>query len=149
MRVDRGEDRRAGLRHPSAFNTTRGARAPSRAPSGALPAVRMRAKKRHGDGGGGGRRPTTATAAEGPSTRLLAVQSVKEGRAKKGGDEHGDRVSGGGGGGGKEEEEEGGRPPGVPVTAIVDPMMPGRVSPPPRRPGAKWPGFLVNRSVTT
>jgi hypothetical protein len=25
-------------------------------------------------------------------------------------------------------------------------MMPGTVSPPPRPPGAKWPGFLVNRS---
>ena len=25
-------------------------------------------------------------------------------------------------------------------------MMPGTMSPPPRPPGAKWPGFLINRS---
>ena len=25
-------------------------------------------------------------------------------------------------------------------------MMPGTMSPPPRKPGAKWPGFLINRS---
>lgn len=25
-------------------------------------------------------------------------------------------------------------------------MMPGTVSPPPKKPGAKWPGFLINRS---
>jgi len=24
--------------------------------------------------------------------------------------------------------------------------MPGTVSPPPKQPGAKWPGFLINRS---
>ena len=25
-------------------------------------------------------------------------------------------------------------------------MMPRTMSPPPRKPGAKWPGFLINRS---
>ena len=25
-------------------------------------------------------------------------------------------------------------------------MMPGRVSPPPKQPGSRWPGFLINRS---
>ena len=25
-------------------------------------------------------------------------------------------------------------------------MMPRTMSPPPRRPGSKWPGFLINRS---
>ena len=25
-------------------------------------------------------------------------------------------------------------------------MMPGTMSPPPRAPGTKWPGFLINRS---
>ena len=121
-----------------------------RPPSDVLPTVRMRAKRRLGDGEG--RRPTAAAtttttstaaaAAEGTSTRLFAAQSVKElVRDRKEVDDYGDR-----GGGGEEEEEERGAL-GVPVTAVVDPMMPGRVSPPPRKPGAKWPGFLVNRSV--
>ena len=121
-----------------------------RPPFDVHPTVGMRAKKKHGDSEG--RRPATATtsaAAEGPSSRLFvfAVQSVRElGRGRKEDGDYEEDGGGGGGGGGEEEEEEEGVL-GAQVTAVVDPMMPGRVSPPPRRPGAKWPGFLVNRSV--
>ena len=135
---------------PAQRNARSPSRRPVRPPSDVLPTVRMRAKRRLGDGEG--RRPTaaaatttttTAAAAEGPSSRLFAAQSVKElVRERKEDDDYGDR----GAGGAEEEEEERGAL-GVPVTAVVDPMMPGRVSPPPRKPGAKWPGFLVNRSV--
>ena len=143
-------------RPKSAFYATRGECSPSRRPArphplaDVLPTVRMRGKKRHGGGGAEGRRTlkatTTAPCTEGPSSRLFAVQSVKElGRGRKeDGDDYG--VDGGGEKEEEEEEEEVGAL-GAPVTAGVDPMMPGRVSPPPRRPGAKWPGFLVNRSV--
>ena len=141
----------------SAFQAPR-SRAAARPPSDVLSSVRMRAKK---GGGGvvGGRGPPPATPAAAtagrPSSRLSASQSVKEldwdrNRGKRGEEElHGDR--GGDGDGGEAEAAEGeGGAPGVPVTAVVAPipMMPGRVSPPPRRPGAKWPGFLVNRSVS-
>ncbi len=44
-----------------------------------------------------------------------------------------------------EEEGEGGPLPLAASAAIVEPMMPGTISPPTRRPGAKWPGFLINR----
>ena len=70
-------------------------------------------------------------------SRLFALQSVEElPRGGRGEEGHGD---GDGGGGGEKRPS---------VTPAADPMMPGRVSPPPRRPGAKWPVFLVNRLVT-
>ena len=93
-------------RPKSAFYATRGECSPSRRParphppSDVLPTVRMRGKKRHGGGGAEGRRTskatTTAPCSEGPSSRLFAVQSVKElGRGRKeDGDDYG--VDGGG-----------------------------------------------------